>query len=1489
MPDRWGEGERIVRSSLAADDNNEEAILPISLGSKRASLGGHRLERLEEGLEQHDATKGGLSSSSPAAAAAAAAEGLASGKMSKVCRNGTLNGTLGDADLRQLDEGGGRSEILVCGFLHRLHRRYRRLWNRRPQLATTTAPVVVVHGMWCKAWQVVGWSAIFAFASVMSLGICIGGQPTLWLLCAALIGALFQLPSREAKAGACCMGSVAIYVALIYKAVDEGTAAVLTVFYLLECLVAVAILRRMYGRRHPLFTIPRHVVILVLVSLGTTLLFGTVRSAIYLAMVSDPRSLKQVILDDFSRNWFAVCSLCPLMASASITRTYNWLSRTARHSHRTKQKLAIWAAVVISAAGLPIVFRSLTPSSPVVLEGSVMTSFPIMLFAGVFLGIPGSTAAAMISVIMLAIVIDKAGIWPNESMPPPAGFTAVSSDTAFGDISRIRLWRTIFAFSALYTTVYVGYTARVLRSVESQVKQQTAVIQTALDDAARARDAERDANRHKAGFLAFLCHELRNPLHAILNMSTFLLEEISAQGSDATQDMDRSAQAIGLASEYMLSLINDTLDMGRFEAGEVHLHRVHVEFRRLLEGTFAWARELVNGQDVHIVAVVDDNVPTWIIIDPVRSQQIINNLIINAYKFSPPHSSIHIHVTAQARSTNGFTHRIRVAVTDMGPSLTLNQVALLFQPYAIHTSASREYGGSGLGLAITNQISQLMGGRIECEPAVSDGKGAGTGSVFTFILPVTQVDEHHAAASPSHSSGNVSTKPILLAGKKSIDRNVAAARFDQVTKLLNEQPLVGRASDAGLDAKMGAKKTSNPLQGYHHAQQGSPKIASRSSTANSTERLARLPHRAASGLHASDGFEPPPSEPSTSPRASFSSFDNFPDSLAREIRARLIDDDGDMMMLSGSAGGQRRSSYTPRLVRTLQGTTPGASNSSNNTAAALPSTAPIVNHEPRSSEPSAHAPPFTEPLSTRPPVTDTPLAAESAARPRPPPDNAILVVDDSGINRRILCRHLSRLTDMPIHQAADGQEAITTYGALDAPTYSIIFMDRKELIMMPNVDGHEATRRIRNMGCTAPIVATTASVVPGEEVQAMMTLRECGMSQALPKPFTKEQIEDILKAYGVRLMTAAAPAADRPPGKSDKGAADQSAVEPSVSKPQVAAPTPTAGPPTDETVCPHSRPAIVITSSVRSEDTAKATTRLPPAQPPSARPVSQALTAASIAAPFLLGAAAPRVAVVEQAGRIRKSQSADNWADAASLRAVYYTANYPGPADSSNTETRTWVKNADPEVSAAVTGLPPPAATAPFRSGGSNHSLPNTNSAPPSPLPPCASSRPPPPPSSPPANNAPTRIVLNSLPVTPRVPLRMHSDPARAQAAVMKPYVLVVDDSTVSRGILGRILTSIGQYEVHDAINGIEALQRCFWTTYSIIFMDLEMPRMGGQEAAARIRSTGYLGPIIVITSHPLDALPRDVVQVGVTECLAKPISREVIYAVLKRYHLLYI
>ncbi|KAI8921448.1 hypothetical protein DFJ77DRAFT_449915 [Powellomyces hirtus] len=1128
-------------------------------------------------------------------------------------------------------------------------------------------------------------------------------------------------------------------------------------------------------------------------------------------------------------------------------------------------------------------------------------------------------------------------------------------------------------------------------------------------------------------------------------MSTFLLEELSCQPSGETQDMDRSAQAIGLASEYMLSLINDTLDMGRFEAGEVHLHRVPVNFRQLLDDTIVWARELVKDQDVGVEATVEANVPTSVVVDPVRSQQVVNNLIINAYKvggriffslgihevspltewfsfraaqFSPPQSKIKVHVSAKLTKSSGHTHTIHVAVTDMGPSLTPAQVQLLFQPYAIQTSACREYGGSGLGLAITNKISKLMGGWIECEP----GNG-GQGSVFTFVLPVAQVANAstHNKRDDSRGrdeAGELGVKqvapPMLLDGQKCLERNVAAARFDELTKQLTERPLVARALEmsVGVGARLEHKKdTSLPSVDELSAGKNGSTVAmgpvdaqyqqvhmqpsSSASSANSNAGLGLVPvaPRPSSGFYGSDDgdmgfFQGGPTSPGARPRmprrrtgdsmmstaaaaavatvglqpgsrgSPRPSFDSFPDGLAREIRARLIEDDGSNDQVHQSGGGpQNYNTQSPSNVRHVRSiprpalevapftTVPRAPSPLQASLTQSPSVAPAALKQHAQNEKEVDARPVVIP-------------ATSSAEELHDRGNAILVVDDSGINRRILCRHLSRMTDLPIHQAADGQEAIKAYGAHNAPSYSIIFMD----LMMPNVDGHEATRRIRDMGCTAPIVATTASVVPGEEVQAMVHLRESGMSQALPKPFTKEQIEGVLRTYQVQMIeagqsppkpptfTRSAPvpvmAAGETTGLSPKGmprhnnsspeglenikpANDGMAPQPhrgrSQHQHQHLSSSPQGMPsyPSPTSRRPSLRDNALVQSSMQPLDNIlQAPVPTPPQSQPQWLPPSLRLQShpqpqpqPQKVSPHQLNHVRPRlpspsdtlrqqatympafssqyyppasVLSVPSAAslhRIRKSASADGSWNRGSFEPIKrpfvpQTQALEGEMHSTLYDIEDQSAAEAFKLSVPMLGRPAllPQASALLGCKSNSYVLSDA-----------AEGNQPSPSDSPPAPRS--RVILNSLPtrtIPPGRLIKTHSDPPSAIGTrPSTPLVLVVDDSNVSRGILGRVLDSIGLFETHDAINGIEALQRCFWSTYNIIFMDLEMPRMGGQEAAARIRSTGYAGPIIVITAHPLDSLPHGLAQVGITECLAKPITREVICAVLKRYHLL--
>lgn len=221
----------------------------------------------------------------------------------------------------------------------------------------------------------------------------------------------------------------------------------------------------------------------------------------------------------------------------------------------------------------------------------------------------------------------------------------------------------------------------------------TAELVEALERLDASRGRAEGAARDKAIFLSFLCHELRNPLHAITNMAEFLLEDLASvepvekekagkssttspthpsinalvtavsptsQSSNRRRSLislassildsqTRSARAIKLSSEYMLALVNDVLDLGRFEAGRVSLEKLVINIHALLESNFACAHELVRGHDVKFKPNMNEDVPRWVETDPVRFQQVMNNLISNAYKFTPEGGEIGVDISCLAR------------------------------------------------------------------------------------------------------------------------------------------------------------------------------------------------------------------------------------------------------------------------------------------------------------------------------------------------------------------------------------------------------------------------------------------------------------------------------------------------------------------------------------------------------------------------------------------------------------------------------------------------------------------------------------------------------------------------------------------------------------------------------------------------------------------------------------------------------------------------
>jgi signal transduction histidine kinase/CheY-like chemotaxis protein/HPt (histidine-containing phosphotransfer) domain-containing protein len=240
------------------------------------------------------------------------------------------------------------------------------------------------------------------------------------------------------------------------------------------------------------------------------------------------------------------------------------------------------------------------------------------------------------------------------------------------------------------------------------------------------RRAERERaqviDRAKSAFLATMSHEIRTPLNAVVGMA-HLLEHTSLT---ATQT-DYLAK-LKAASQHLLSVIDDILDLSKIEASKLELENLVFNLDDVLDdvATLVGVRAAQKGLELVISRLPE--VPVLLLGDPLRLGQILTNLASNAVKFTEK-GEVHISVSLRAAHRDGA--ELRFQVEDTGIGLTAEQQTKLFRPFAqADGSTTRRFGGTGLGLAICARLVKLMDGRI----GVESEAGRGSRFFFTVVL-----------------------------------------------------------------------------------------------------------------------------------------------------------------------------------------------------------------------------------------------------------------------------------------------------------------------------------------------------------------------------------------------------------------------------------------------------------------------------------------------------------------------------------------------------------------------------------------------------------------------------------------------------------------------------------------------------------------------------------------------------------------------------------
>lgn len=262
-----------------------------------------------------------------------------------------------------------------------------------------------------------------------------------------------------------------------------------------------------------------------------------------------------------------------------------------------------------------------------------------------------------------------------------------------------------------------------------QKKQEVERIREALEEKAQQLEI---SSQYKTEFLANMSHELRTPLNSLLILAKILSE--NSEGN-LTLKQQEYVRTIFSSGNDLLQLINDILDLAKVESGKLEVIQKEVNLQAVKEFIIGQFSPISRQKDVEFTIELQADLPETLLTDEQRLQQILKNLLSNAFKFTE-HGSVLLSVQKVYKErikSNQVTTMIAFSVTDTGIGIDEEKQEAIFEAFKqADGTTSRQYGGTGLGLSISKNIAYLLGGFLE----VKSKKGKG--STFTLYLPLDE-------------------------------------------------------------------------------------------------------------------------------------------------------------------------------------------------------------------------------------------------------------------------------------------------------------------------------------------------------------------------------------------------------------------------------------------------------------------------------------------------------------------------------------------------------------------------------------------------------------------------------------------------------------------------------------------------------------------------------------------------------------------------------
>ena len=243
-----------------------------------------------------------------------------------------------------------------------------------------------------------------------------------------------------------------------------------------------------------------------------------------------------------------------------------------------------------------------------------------------------------------------------------------------------------------------------------------------------AREAE-SANKAKTDFLSTMSHDIRTPMNAIIGLTT-----IAEKNLGDVESTGESLRKISLASNHLLTLINDILDISKVESGKLKLSPLTFSIVETVENLVTVSQPMIKEKNIEFSFHTNQMEKEYLYTDQLRLNQIYINILSNAIKYTEPGGRVSVDLRQEKSDKPGCV-RLTYVVADTGIGMSPEFMETMYQPFSRQIdSRVNSIQGTGLGLAITKQMVDLLGGTIECQSE------QGKGTTFTIVLDIQEAD-----------------------------------------------------------------------------------------------------------------------------------------------------------------------------------------------------------------------------------------------------------------------------------------------------------------------------------------------------------------------------------------------------------------------------------------------------------------------------------------------------------------------------------------------------------------------------------------------------------------------------------------------------------------------------------------------------------------------------------------------------------------------------